>query len=59
MLGKVIYLYEYMDGCKKIHESLLMKNKLIKKKICTVLNMVDITDVDKNRGKRVWKDFEF
>ena len=54
LLGKGIYLYEYMDDWEKFNETSLP----VKEDFYSHLNMEDITDADYAHAKRVCKDFE-
>ena len=52
LLGKGIYLYEYMDSWERFDETSLLD----KEAFYSSLNMEDITDVDHRHGKRVFKN---
>ena len=54
LLGKGIYLYEYMDDWEKFNETSLP----VKEDFYSHLNMEDITDADYAHAKTVCKDFE-
>ena len=53
-MRKVVYPYEYIDGCENFNKISLPE----KKGFSSHLNMEDITDADYLHAKRVCKDFE-
>ena len=53
-MWKVVYPYEYTDGCENFNKISLPE----KKGFSSHLNMEDITDADYLHAKRVCKDFE-
>ena len=53
LLRKEIYLFEYIDSCKRFDETSFPD----KEPFYSSLNMEDITDLDHRHAKRVFKNF--
>ena len=54
LLRKGVYPYEYMDNWKRFDETSLPD----KEAFYSILNVEDITDIDYNHAKKVFKEFK-